>query len=110
MLLKAKGLVLALFKLKFLFSFLAFLWLYAAMFGWRYGVGIAVCILIHGLRPLYRYQKTRLAGGDAGVFAGARRICEVECAGCDEEAAEGADQPGLGLLWAGDGSPRHCAS
>jgi Zn-dependent protease len=48
-LLKAKGLVLALFKLKFLFSFLAFLWLYAAMFGWRYGVGITVCILIHEL-------------------------------------------------------------
>jgi hypothetical protein len=48
-LLKAKGLVLALLKLKFLFSFFAFAWLYAAMFGWRYGVGIAVSILIHEL-------------------------------------------------------------
>jgi Zn-dependent protease len=48
-LLKAKGLVLVLFKLKFLFSFVAFLWLYAAMFGWRYGVGIAVSILVHEL-------------------------------------------------------------
>jgi len=48
-LVKAKGLLLALFKLKFLFSFFAFMALYATMFGWRYGVGIAVCILIHEL-------------------------------------------------------------
>ena len=46
-LVKAKGLLLAIFKLKFLFSFLAFFGMYAAMFGWRYGLGIAVSILIH---------------------------------------------------------------
>jgi Zn-dependent protease len=44
---KSKGLLLAIFKLKFLFSFLSFIALYVAMLGWRYGVGIAVCILIH---------------------------------------------------------------
>jgi Zn-dependent protease len=47
LLLKAKGLLLALFKLKFLFSFFAFIALYVAIWGWRFGVGFAVCILIH---------------------------------------------------------------
>ena len=44
---KSKGLLLAVFKLKFLFSFLSFLAIYVAMFGWRFGVGFAVSILIH---------------------------------------------------------------
>jgi Zn-dependent protease len=49
LLLKAKGLMLLLFKLKFLLSFAAFLWLYAAMFGWRFGLGLALSILVHEL-------------------------------------------------------------
>lgn len=48
-LVKAKGLLVAIFKLKFLFSFLAYMAVYAAMFGWRYGVGLTVSILIHEL-------------------------------------------------------------
>jgi len=48
-LVKAKGLLAAIFKLKFLFSFLAYMAVYAAMFGWRYGVGLTVSILIHEL-------------------------------------------------------------
>ncbi len=44
---KGKGLLFALFKLKFLFSFLSFIVIYAGLFGWRFGVGFAVCILIH---------------------------------------------------------------
>jgi Zn-dependent protease len=47
LLVKAKGLLLAIFKLKFLFSFFAFIGVYVALFGWRFGVGFAVCILIH---------------------------------------------------------------
>jgi Zn-dependent protease len=47
LLLKFKTLFLLLFKLKFLFSFLFFIALYVGLFGWRYGVGISVCILIH---------------------------------------------------------------
>jgi Zn-dependent protease len=46
-LLKAKSLLLAIFKLKFLFSFFLFVGLYSTLFGWRFGVGFAVCILIH---------------------------------------------------------------
>jgi Zn-dependent protease len=46
---KSKGILLALFKLKFLFSFFAFIALYVALWGWRFGVGFAVCILIHEL-------------------------------------------------------------
>jgi len=47
LLFKLKGVLFALFKLKFLFSFVAFIALYVAMFGWRYGLGISVSILIH---------------------------------------------------------------
>jgi Zn-dependent protease len=47
LLLKFKTLFLFLFKLKFLFSFLFFIALYVSIFGWRYGLGISVCILIH---------------------------------------------------------------
>ncbi len=46
-LLKFKGLLLVVFKLKFLLSFVTFLGLYVAMFGWRFGVGFTVSILIH---------------------------------------------------------------
>lgn len=44
---KSKTLLLAIFKFKFLFSFFWFIVLYAGMFGWRFGLGIAVSILIH---------------------------------------------------------------
>ena len=44
---KSKGLLLAIFKLKFIFSFFSFIGLYVMMFGWRYGAGIAMSILIH---------------------------------------------------------------
>ena len=47
LLLKLKTVFLFLFKLKFLFSFLFFIALYVSVFGWRYGLGISVCILIH---------------------------------------------------------------
>lgn len=46
---KGKGLFLIIFKLKFLFSFLSFFAVYAGLFGWRYGLGLAVSILIHEL-------------------------------------------------------------
>ena len=47
LLLKGKGLLLLLFKLKFLLSFFGFIALYVALWGWRFGVGFAVSILIH---------------------------------------------------------------
>jgi Zn-dependent protease len=47
LLFKLKGVLLAIFKLKFLFSFAAFVVLYIGIFGWRYGLGISACILIH---------------------------------------------------------------
>lgn len=46
---KSKGLLLAIFKLKFLLSFFSFLWIYGALWGWKFGGGFAVCILIHEL-------------------------------------------------------------
>jgi Zn-dependent protease len=47
LLLKLKGVLFAILKLKFLFSFGTFIVLYVALFGWRYGLGIAASILIH---------------------------------------------------------------
>jgi Zn-dependent protease len=44
---KGKTLFFALFKLKFLFSFVAFLGLYWALYGAWFGIGFAVMILIH---------------------------------------------------------------
>jgi Zn-dependent protease len=46
---KSKGLLLAIFKLKFLLSFAAFLGFYWAAFGMKFGIGFAVLILIHEL-------------------------------------------------------------
>jgi Zn-dependent protease len=46
---KSKGLLLALFKLKFLFSFFAFLAIYWTLYGFKFGVGFAVLILVHEL-------------------------------------------------------------
>jgi Zn-dependent protease len=46
-LLKGKGLFLAIFKLKFLFSLFSFIGVYWAIYGWKFGVGFAVSILIH---------------------------------------------------------------
>jgi Zn-dependent protease len=49
LLLKLKSVLFFLLKAKFLFSFAFFIVLYVGIFGWRYGLGISVCILIHEL-------------------------------------------------------------
>ncbi|HKR86237.1 MAG TPA: hypothetical protein VJS37_18895, partial [Terriglobales bacterium] len=46
---KGKGLLLALFKLKFLLSFASFLFVYSALYGIKFGLGFAVLILVHEL-------------------------------------------------------------
>jgi Zn-dependent protease len=46
---KSKTLLLALFKAKFLFSFLSFIAIYWSMYGLWYGVGFAASILVHEL-------------------------------------------------------------
>jgi hypothetical protein len=62
---KAKVL-LAVFKLKFLFSLFAFLGFYCALFGMRFGIGFAVLILIHEMGHYVDIKRRGLAGGDAG--------------------------------------------
>jgi Zn-dependent protease len=44
---KGKAILFALFKLKFLFSFVAFLGIYWALYGAWFGIGFAVMIMIH---------------------------------------------------------------
>jgi Zn-dependent protease len=46
---KAKTLIFAIFKLKFLFSFAAFLGIYWALYGAWFGIGFAIMILLHEL-------------------------------------------------------------
>jgi Zn-dependent protease len=49
LLVKSKGLFLALFKLKFLFTFFTFLAIYWKMYGFKFGMGFGVLILVHEL-------------------------------------------------------------
>lgn len=44
---KSKALLLAIFKLKFLLSFVSFIGIYWALWGMKFGIGFAVLILIH---------------------------------------------------------------
>lgn len=44
---KLKGILFLLFKFKFLFSFLTFFGLYWALFGWKFGLGFTLSILVH---------------------------------------------------------------
>ncbi len=44
---KAKGYLFLLFKFKFLFSFVAYMGIYWALFGWKFGLGFALSILFH---------------------------------------------------------------
>ena len=46
---KAKSLIFILFKFKFLLSFFAFFGLYWAIFGWKFGLGFTLSIMIHEL-------------------------------------------------------------
>jgi Zn-dependent protease len=48
-LLKAKTFLLAILKFKFLLSFVAFFGIYWAIFGWRFGLGFTLAILLHEL-------------------------------------------------------------
>jgi Zn-dependent protease len=48
-LLKAKTFLLAILKFKFLLSFVAFFGIYWALFGWRFGLGFTLAILLHEL-------------------------------------------------------------
>lgn len=64
---KGKFLFTALFKLKFLFSFVAFFGLYWAMWGPKFGIGFAVLILIHEMGH-YIDIKRRGLPADMPVF------------------------------------------
>jgi Zn-dependent protease/uncharacterized Zn finger protein (UPF0148 family) len=46
---KSKGLLFTIFKLKFLLSFFSFIAIYVTFWGWKFGAGFAVSILIHEL-------------------------------------------------------------
>jgi Zn-dependent protease len=64
---KAKTFLFAIFKLKFLFSFAAFIGLYWAAWGPKFGVGFAVLILIHELGHFIEIKRRGLPA-DMPVF------------------------------------------
>lgn len=64
---KAKTFLFAIFKLKFLFSFAAFIGLYWAAWGAKFGVGFAVLILIHELGHFVEIKRRGLPA-DMPVF------------------------------------------
>jgi Zn-dependent protease len=64
---KSKGLLTAVFKLKFLLSFAAFFGLYWALYGWKFGIGFATLILIHEMGH-YVDLKFRGLPADMPVF------------------------------------------
>src|SRR5260370_40007285 len=47
---KRKGLLLAIFKLKFLLSFFSSIWIYVLLFGRRFGASFAGRVLVHEMR------------------------------------------------------------
>ena len=57
---KAKTLLLALVKLKFLFSFVAFIGIYWALWGPKFGVGFAILILIHEMGHFFDVKRRGL--------------------------------------------------
>jgi Zn-dependent protease len=64
---KGKMFFAAIFKLKFLLSFVAFFGFYWAAFGWKFGIGFAVLILIHEMGH-YIDVKRRGLPADMPVF------------------------------------------
>ena len=64
---KLKGILFVLFKLKFLLSFIAFFGLYWALFGWKFGLGFTLSILIHEMGH-YVAVKRRGLKADLPVF------------------------------------------
>lgn len=64
---KSKTLLFALFKLKFLFSFAPFLALYWALYGFKFGLGFAVLILVHEMGHFIEIRRRGLPA-DMPVF------------------------------------------
>ena len=64
---KLKSLLFVLFKMKFLFSFFAFFGLYWALFGWRFGLGFTLSILVHEMGHYWAVKRRGLKA-DLPVF------------------------------------------
>ncbi len=57
---KLKGILFLLFKFKFLFSFLTFFGLYWALFGWKFGLGFTLSILVHEMGHFWAIKRRGL--------------------------------------------------
>ena len=64
---KAKSFFFLLFKLKFLLSFAGFILIYSALFGWKFGVGFGLSIMVHEMGH-YVAAKRRGLKVDLPVF------------------------------------------
>ena len=57
---KLKGILFLLLKFKFLFSFLTFFGLYWALFGWKFGLGFTLSILVHEMGHFWAVKRRGL--------------------------------------------------
>ncbi len=64
---KLKALLLVAFKLKFLLSFVAFFGVYWAFFGWKFGLGFTLSILVHEMGHFWAVKRRGLKA-DLPVF------------------------------------------
>ncbi len=98
---KFKSLVFAVFKLKFLFSFAAFIGMYWALFGAWFGIGFALMILLHEMGH-YVEVKRRGLPADMPVFLpGLGAYVKWQGLGVTAEtrALISLAGPAAGLLW-----------
>jgi Zn-dependent protease/uncharacterized Zn finger protein (UPF0148 family) len=112
---KSKGLLAAVFKLKFLLSFAAFIGVYWTLYGARFGVGFAILILIHEMGHFVDIKRRGLPA-DMPVFMpgfGAYVRWQALGVSLETRAAVSLAGPLAGLLasitclliWRGSGDP-----
>ena len=74
---KAKSFLFLLFKLKFLFSMVAFFGIYWLLFGWQFGLGFTLSIVVHEMGHYIAAKRKGLKVDLPVVFAGAGGVCAV---------------------------------
>lgn len=112
---KFKTFLLAIFKFKFLFSFAAFFGLYWAMWGWKFGLGFAVLILIHEMGHFIDIKRRGLPADMPVFLPGLGAYVRWQALGVSLETRAAVSLAGplagffssaiCGLLWYKTGNP-----
>jgi hypothetical protein len=73
----------SLLKLKFLLSFVGFAGIYWALYGAKFGIGLAVLILLHECGHFIAVKRRGLPADLPVFIPGLRRVCALGCGGRD---------------------------